>query len=103
MTPTSALVAFLLFDVAASLTNDPGCLPDEDAIVVSESMFLVPDPNNFELLTNLTLTHFTCPSRQAQDQAPNETALKRQSQTPVDLCGIMDSSEVSPVSFGGPG
>lgn len=112
MTPTSALIAFILITAAASL-HVPGCLPDEDATIVSESTFQVPDPTTHEeTFTNLTLTYFTCPSRQAQaqDEQPEEHdlqnsilrgsrsrgpgALKHQSQTPIDLCGIMDSSEV---------
>ncbi|KAJ7107781.1 hypothetical protein C8R44DRAFT_885183 [Mycena epipterygia] len=110
MTPTSVLVAFILFTVAASL-HPPGCLPDEDATIVSESIFQVPNPNTGETFTNLTLTYFTCPSRQAQahDGQPKEgglqtgeehlRALKRQSQTPIDICGILDSSEVFTSTF----
>ncbi|KAJ6564183.1 hypothetical protein B0H19DRAFT_1258663 [Mycena capillaripes] len=86
MTPTSALVVFILFKLAASI-HAPGCLPDEDATIVSESIFQVPDPNTGETFTNLTLTYFTCPSRQTQAQ-PSQSA------TPIELCGIMDSSAV---------
>ncbi|KAJ7619025.1 hypothetical protein B0H17DRAFT_1152239 [Mycena rosella] len=101
MTPTSALVVFILLTAAASL-HVPGCLPDEDATIVSESIFQVPDPTTGETFTNLTLTYFTCPSRQAQGQSeePEESrALKRQSQAPIDLCGIMDSSAVFSSTF----
>ncbi|KAJ7192399.1 hypothetical protein GGX14DRAFT_406350 [Mycena pura] len=87
MFPTSALVLFVLFTAATSL-HAPGCLPDEDATIVSQAMFPAPDPNTgLETLTNLTLTFYTCPSRQAQTQPG-------QSETPIDICGIMDSSAV---------
>ncbi|KAJ7765949.1 hypothetical protein DFH07DRAFT_359440 [Mycena maculata] len=92
MTSTSALVAFILFAVVASL-NVPGCLPDGDATIVSEAIYQVPDPNTgLETFTNLTLVYFSCVSSQPEES-------KRQSQTPIDLCGIMESSEVFDSEF----
>jgi hypothetical protein len=109
MTPASALVALLLFTGAASL-HVPGCLPDEDATIVSEAMFEAPDivaiPFRFK---NLTITRFTCPSREAlAQQKPSERQdlqsgirtggthhnLERHSPTPIQLCGMMGGSEL---------
>ncbi|KAJ7281146.1 hypothetical protein C8J57DRAFT_1300949 [Mycena rebaudengoi] len=114
MTPASALVALLLLIGAASL-HVPGCLPDEDATIVSEAMFEVPDivvmPFRFK---NLTITHFTCPSRQSLAQRkPSERRdlqsgirtggthhnLERQTPTPIQLCGIMGGSELFKSKF----
>jgi hypothetical protein len=85
MTPTSALVAFILLGVATAF-HVPGCLPDEDVTILSAPVFPVIDPTT-ETFTNLTITYFTCPSRQAQ-------ASERQSQTSIELCGIMESGQV---------
>ncbi|KAF7335635.1 hypothetical protein MVEN_02218400 [Mycena venus] len=88
MNPTSTLIGFILFAVATALQNVPGCLPDEQATVVTQSIFSVPDPTappGPGLFTNLTLTYFTCPSRQAPAQS---------NQPPIQICGAMDGSEV---------
>ncbi|KAF7339037.1 hypothetical protein MVEN_01979900 [Mycena venus] len=90
MTPTSALVTFILLAGAASL-HVPPCLPDEDATILSQPMFPVVDPSSLQTI-NLTLTYFTCPSRQVQPQ--NANTMKRQSQTPVDLCTLMEGGQV---------
>ncbi|KAJ7261507.1 hypothetical protein C8J57DRAFT_1336424 [Mycena rebaudengoi] len=114
MTPASALVALLLLTGAASL-HVPGCLPDEDATIVSEAMFEVPDivamPFRFKIST---ITHFTCPSRQAlAQQKPSERQdlqggvriggthhnLERQTPTPIQLCGIIGGSELFKSKF----
>ncbi|KAJ7277770.1 hypothetical protein C8J57DRAFT_1307985 [Mycena rebaudengoi] len=114
MTPASALVALLLFTGAASL-HVPGCLPDEDATIVSEAMFEAPDivaiPFRFK---NLTITRFTCPSREAlAQQKPSERQdlqsgirtggthhnLERHSPTPIQLCGMMGGSELFKSKF----
>ncbi|KAJ7231522.1 hypothetical protein C8J57DRAFT_180034 [Mycena rebaudengoi] len=106
MTPTSALVACILLTVAAAL-RVPGCLPDEDATIVSEDMFPVPDivasPFRFK---NLTITHFTCPSRQAlvQQEPPELRDLQsdihmggthhnlgRQNHIVLGSCGLMSN------------
>jgi hypothetical protein len=110
MNPASALLAFILFTVVATL-HVPGCLPDEDATIVSEAMFPVPDLDNpIPRLENLTITHFTCPSR-AQTQTESSELRGSQSgicmagdthnnsrrQSPIDLCGPMEGAEL----FGG--
>ncbi|KAJ7264664.1 hypothetical protein C8J57DRAFT_1512003 [Mycena rebaudengoi] len=89
MNPTSALVAFILLTITASL-HVPGCLPDEDAATVSEAMFPVPDLDNpiIGRLEDLTITHFTCPSRQVQTKRDTHNSSRRQS--PIDLCGPME-------------
>ncbi|KAJ7454211.1 hypothetical protein FB451DRAFT_1184962 [Mycena latifolia] len=90
MTPTLAFVAFILLTVASS-AHLPGCLPDEDATIISESIFQVPDPTTTGVpFTNLTLTYFTCPSRQAQVQH----AQLDERQAPIDLCGFMDDGGI---------
>ncbi|KAJ7264627.1 hypothetical protein C8J57DRAFT_1623422 [Mycena rebaudengoi] len=107
MNPASALLAFILFTVVATL-HVPGCLPDEDATIVSEAMFPVPDLDNpIPRLENLTITHFTCPSR-AQTQTESSELRGSQSgicmagdthnnsrrQSPIDLCGPMEGAEL---------
>ncbi|KAJ7264648.1 hypothetical protein C8J57DRAFT_1331632, partial [Mycena rebaudengoi] len=106
MIPASALVALLLLTGAASL---------HVPVIVSEAMFEVPDivamPFRFK---NLTITHFTCPSRQAPaQQKPSERQdlqsgirtggthhnLERRSPTPIQLCGIMGGSELFKSKF----
>ncbi|KAJ7763419.1 hypothetical protein B0H16DRAFT_1718649 [Mycena metata] len=98
--PPSALFVFALVTVAASFQNFPGCLPDEDATIVSESLFPVADttgpPVIGEVLTNLTLTYYTCPSLQAAQNRRREGT--RQS-APIDINGIMDSSAVFASTF----
>jgi hypothetical protein len=78
-------------------------------------MFEVPDivvmPFRFK---NLTITHFTCPSRQSLAQRkPSERRdlqscirtggthhnLERQTPTPIQLCGIMGGSELFKSKF----
>ncbi|KAJ7059414.1 hypothetical protein C8F01DRAFT_1231908 [Mycena amicta] len=88
MALTSALFAFLLLTETMSL-NVPGCLPDEDATITSQSIYSVPDPTiNIGGFTNLTMTFFTCPSRQTRGRALQER------QTPIDICGPINNGEV---------
>jgi hypothetical protein len=90
MNPTSALVAFILLAITASL-HVPGCLPDEDATIVSEAMFPVPELDNpIPRLENLTITHFTCPSRQAQTQT--ESPELRGLQSGIHMAGDTHNS-----------
>ncbi|KAJ7454606.1 hypothetical protein B0H11DRAFT_2287903 [Mycena galericulata] len=92
MAPTSTLLAFMFLTVAASL-NVPTCPPDEQANVVSESMFPVVSPFGNNPTINLTLTYFTCPSLQAQAR---RGALKRQSEAPIDVCpGLQDGFDAT--------
>jgi hypothetical protein len=114
MTPTSVLIIFMLVASAASL-HAPGCAPGKFATIVNQTILVVPDttPRSQEFI-NLTLTYFTCPSRQAQagaqDERPEERdlqndissgsrhfqprALKHRSSTPIDINGTMGSSEI---------
>ncbi|KAK7043410.1 hypothetical protein R3P38DRAFT_242737 [Favolaschia claudopus] len=94
-------LSLILFGAAGALAlHVPGCAPGEDASVVSESVFQVPDPNAGFALTNLMLAYFTCASRQALFRNASKH------QTLIDLCGIMDSSSVFSSTFNciqGPG
>ncbi|KAJ7758047.1 hypothetical protein B0H16DRAFT_659271, partial [Mycena metata] len=81
-----------------SFINAPGCFPDEVATVVSESIYpvVLQAPPVTGEVANLTLTFYTCPSRQADGGGDRR---KRQSTQPVDICGIMDSSAVFESTF----
>ncbi|KAK7470136.1 hypothetical protein VKT23_001576 [Stygiomarasmius scandens] len=94
MTRILALVALTILVTAAASLHVPGCLPNEDATIVSESTFQVPDLNSgpFELI----LTYFTCPSR---ERALQNGTLKRRDQNLIEICGIMDSSQVFAGTF----
>nr|GAT44518.1 predicted protein [Mycena chlorophos] len=74
---------------AAQLQAVPGCLATEPAIIINQTIFDVFLPSGAQ--TNLTLTSFTCPSRQALGPAPPGT--------PIELCGLMDSSSVFQGTF----
>ncbi|KAJ6453332.1 hypothetical protein C8R45DRAFT_1223189 [Mycena sanguinolenta] len=83
----STLVPFALFTVAASLQNVPGCLPDEQAIIVSHSVFddIPILPAGVGGFTNATITFFTYPSRETAGVAP--------ASTPIDVCGLIVNDE----------
>ncbi|KAF7350098.1 hypothetical protein MVEN_01311900 [Mycena venus] len=87
MLPALTFIPFILFSVVTSV-QFPGCLPDEDATIVENPSFPVFSPTG--QITNLTLTYFTCPSRQAQAEPEG---------APINICGIMDSSEVFAGTF----
>ncbi|KAJ7763483.1 hypothetical protein B0H16DRAFT_1527954 [Mycena metata] len=59
-----------------SFINAPGCLPDEVATVVSESIYpvVLQAPPVTGEVANLTLTFYTCPSRQADGGGTIESA-----------------------------
>ncbi|KAJ7818626.1 hypothetical protein B0H13DRAFT_1922176 [Mycena leptocephala] len=100
--PLAFAFDLLTAQIAVALSNVPGCLPDETATIVLQSIFQVPDliVGGF---ANLTVTNFkvTCPSREASAALPKRgildgvgrwaMAAKRQSQTPIELCGEMES------------
>ncbi|KAJ6477005.1 hypothetical protein C8R45DRAFT_368719 [Mycena sanguinolenta] len=64
------LVLAALYTLAASLQNLPGCLPGEQANIVSQTRYSVPDLPTGIPLTNATATLFTCPSREAPGDSP---------------------------------
>ncbi|KAJ7928387.1 hypothetical protein B0H13DRAFT_1860581 [Mycena leptocephala] len=82
--PMLLLVLSTIFKLAASLQKVPGCLSGEQATLTSQTRYVVPDllfpPKSDGIpLTNATATFFTCPSREAQGDAPLST--------PIDLHG----------------
>ncbi|KAJ7196219.1 hypothetical protein GGX14DRAFT_403420 [Mycena pura] len=76
------IVGFILFLMVASI-QWPGCLPDEEVTIVENSSFPVFFPTG--KTSNLTVTAFTCPSRQA---------LAEPEGAPIDVDGLMENGAV---------
>jgi hypothetical protein len=74
--PLAFAFDLLTAQIAVALSNVPGCLPDETATIVLQSIFQVPDliVGGF---ANLTVTNFkvTCPSREASAALPKRGIL----------------------------
>ncbi|KAJ7187271.1 hypothetical protein C8R46DRAFT_1025159 [Mycena filopes] len=100
--PAAFTVVLAAASVAAAfLHNAPGCVPDETATIFSESVFpvVLQAPPVTGQIANLTLTAYTCPSRETSAAARLGTGKRRQNAKPIDVCGIMDSSAVFASAF----
>ncbi|KAJ7509100.1 hypothetical protein B0H11DRAFT_2270613 [Mycena galericulata] len=87
MALTFNLFAFFLLMGVVSL-NVPEC---EDATILSEAVYSVPNPTTNTEFTNLTMTYFTCPS--LQTRALEGRALQER-QTMINICGPIGNGVV---------
>ncbi|KAJ7121822.1 hypothetical protein C8R43DRAFT_1150635 [Mycena crocata] len=95
--PRLLLPFLLLLATATAALHAPGCLPDEPATITSQSVFQVPDPTTSgEPFTELTLTGFTCASRQpgARARFGVTRVVRDDAGAPIDLCGVVENGEI---------